>query len=167
VEAAIGATRVFAQRSPSAAVLVGTAGAYGSLPIGSVVVSRRLGLGYAAVPMDLGYVPRTPEVFESPAWMREAAGVAEADILTVGAITTSPGLVETWSASWQVEHMEAWSVARVAQEAGVPFVAVLGISNRVGPDAHAEWLAHRGTAEAAAREVVARLIASPVPGSPG
>jgi 3-methyl-2-oxobutanoate hydroxymethyltransferase len=47
--------------------------------------------------------------------------------------------------------------ALACQEAGVPFLAVLGIANEVGPQAHAQWRAHRAEAEAAARRAVGVL----------
>ena len=40
----------------------------------------------------------------------------------------------------------------------MPFVAVLGVANVVGPTAHEEWRANRALAEAAAREAVATLL---------
>ena len=61
-------------------------------------------------------------------------------------------------ARWQVEHMESWSVAAAAEAAGVPFVALLGITNEVGPEAHAQWLANRAAVESAVRDAARSLL---------
>lgn len=91
--------------------------------------------------------------------MTDRLGVPSHDVLTVSAITTDPGITATYAKHWQIEHMEAWAVAWAAQQAGVPLVILLGVANQVGPNAHAEWLANREAAEAAAREVALRLLA--------
>lgn len=164
LESAVCATRLILQKSPDAVLFVGSAGQFhDGVPVGSAVVSRRLGWASGVEAMGHGYVPRPPPVLETPEWMRTLSAVPEADVLTVGAISTAPELVRSFGATWQVEHMEAWSVARAAAECGVPFAAVLGISNRVGPDAHQEWLRHREAAELAAVEVARRMIGSGIP----
>jgi purine-nucleoside phosphorylase len=66
------------------------------------------------------------------------------------AITTDPGVAGALAAEGDVEHMEAFGVAWACARAGVPFAAVLGITNAVGPNAHAEWKANRAAAQAAA-----------------
>jgi futalosine hydrolase len=140
-------------------VLVGTAGAYpGGPPIGSVVCARRVGWAHGVAELGLGYVPRAPEDLETDPDLRAQLGLPEADVVTVGAITTSPELAAVLARRGQVEHMEAWSVARAAQRAGVPFAAVLGVTNEVGPDAHAAWKANREEVEARARQAAAVLL---------
>jgi hypothetical protein len=49
-----------------------------------------------------------------------------------------------------LENLEAFAVARAAAAAGVPFAAVVGVSNMVGPRAHVEWKAWAERAAAAA-----------------
>ena len=56
------------------------------------------------------------------------------------------------------EHLEAIGVALACKERGIPFVAVLGISNTVGADAHVQWLTHRDEAQQAARRAVLPLL---------
>lgn len=161
VRAALGAARWLATHTPTGVVLVGTAGAYAGGPaIGSVVVARRVGLSGGTSELGGGYTPLAPEPFETDAAWRAMAGVPEADVFTVSTITTHEGLAHRLAATWQVEHMETWSVGAACREAGVPFVAVLGISNQVGPGAHEAWLTHRAAAEAAARQVAQRLLAA-------
>ncbi|MCB9681657.1 MAG: phosphorylase [Alphaproteobacteria bacterium] len=159
VRSALGAADLLARRLPTAVILIGTAGAYpGGPEVGTVIAARRVGLSRGIAALGLGYVPAEPEALTTSAALRARLALPEADVLTVEAITTDPAHTARLGASWQVEHMEAWSVGAAARAAGVPFVAVLGIANRVGPDAHAEWLAHRAAAEGAARAAVQVLL---------
>ena len=59
-----------------------------------------------------------------------------------------------------LENLETFAVARACAQARIPFAAVLGISNRVGPQAHREWLRHAAPAAAAACAVVERWLVS-------
>jgi futalosine hydrolase len=164
LRAALGASAALAGGAWRGCVLLGTAGAYpGGPPIGSVVVARRLGLSAGIAEAGLGYAPLHPAPLEADAALRARLGLPEADVLTVEAITTDPDLVVARAATWAVEHMEAYAVALAAAGAGVPFVAVLGISNEVGPWAHSQWRENRGDAEAAARHVVRSWLAAEEP----
>lgn len=149
---------------PTWVALIGTAGAYpGGPPIGSVIAASRLGWGNGVATLGLGYVPRPPgpiagdlSLLASPA---VPGPIARHPVLTVAAITTDPALARRFAeAGWGVEHLEAYAVALACREAGVPFVAVLGISNDVGPDAHVQWLAHRDEAQDGARRTIAPLL---------
>jgi purine-nucleoside phosphorylase len=91
-------------------------------------------------------------------------GLPSSAVLTVPAITTDPEMVTALTGAaggpWAVEHLEAAAVALACAAVGVPFACALGIANRVGPDAHAEWLANRAAAEAGARAAAARAQSS-------
>lgn len=155
IRAAIGAFAALQAARPASVVLVGSTGAYDVLlPIGGAVVVRRVGWELGIADLGLGYVPLPPEPLTSDPALRARLSLPEVDALTVGAITTDPALAGLRGANWQVEHMEAYAVAAACAALHIPFVAVLGISNRVGPHAHAEWLAHRVQAEEAACSAV-------------
>lgn len=160
VAATASMARLCAERRPDAVILVGTAGAFpGGPPVGGVVVGTRLGLGAPAALLGLGYQPLAPPILAAdPTWVARfvAAGALPATILTQLAITTDPALSARLAADWAVEHMETYGAAWACHVAGVPFAAVLGITNMVGPKAHAQWLAHRAEAEAAVRAVAVR-----------
>jgi purine-nucleoside phosphorylase len=76
------------------------------------------------------------------------------------AITTSPALARKIAGRTgaDLENLEAFAVARVADAAGVPFACVLGISNRVGPKAHLEWRANAPRAAAAACRAALAIV---------
>lgn len=157
--AAARAAEILARRSPEAVVLLGTGGSYAQGPaIGEAIVASRVGMSYGVAAMGLGYVPRPPSPVDCDAQLIERIGLAAHAVQTVNAITTDSTLAERISDGWTVEHMEAFGVALACRNAGVPFTAVLGITNAVGPEAHTQWLTHRDAAQAAARDAVKHLI---------
>lgn len=160
VSAASAAARLAVGEPPDAVVLVGTCGAYAEdLPIGSVIVADRVGLSSGVAAMGLGYVPRPPAPIACHTDRVESLELPRVSVLTCGAVTTDPTLAERLADGWQAEHLEAFGVAWACHAAGVPFLAILGVANRVGPDAHVEWLTHREEAQEAARVAVRALLA--------
>ncbi|MCB9780656.1 MAG: hypothetical protein H6742_18965 [Alphaproteobacteria bacterium] len=159
VVAAANAATLLAELRPTAVVLVGTAGAYAGGPaIGTACVARRVGLADGAAAMGLGYVPRPPAPVPCDTRLLARTELRRCDVLNTGGVTTDPLLAERLSDGWQVEHMEAFGVAQAAAAAGVPFTAILGIANVVGPDAHVQWLTHRNQAQDAARDAARALL---------
>ncbi|MCK6507245.1 futalosine hydrolase [Myxococcota bacterium] len=160
VVAAASTARILCELRPDAVVLIGTAGSYrGGPPVGQACAARRVGLADGAATMGLGYVPRPPPPLPCDPRLLARAGVPAVDVLNTGAITTDPVLAARLADGWQVEHLEAYGVAAACAAAQVPFVALLGIANQVGPDAHAQWLTHRNAAQDSAREAANALIA--------
>ena len=156
VAAATGTARLLATDRPEAVVLVGTAGAYAGGPqVGTVVVVSEVLLGSAAAVLGLGYVPRAPGPIELDTRWLGRPDLPRARVLTNLAITTDVDLASRLGALAEVEHMEAYAVAYACADAGVPFAAVLGITNTVGPGAHAEWLRHRLSVGASVQAVAA------------
>ncbi len=159
LRAAASAARQFALQSPKAVVLVGTAGAYAGGPeIGSVIASGDLGWAHGVDALGAGYVPVPPNIIPSHADLQVLFNLPVSDVLTIGAITTDPALQQIHAARWAVEHMEAYGVALAAADAGVPFCAVLGITNRVGPQSHEQWKANRALMEQAVQATVASAL---------
>ncbi len=168
VDAAVGATRAIARFQPRLILFVGTAGSYGATPpIGGVAIARRLFLASTAVARAEAYLP-APAVVTATAdsTLRRAlldgapAGAIIADVATTIAITRSASLARRLAAvtGATVENLEVFAVARAAHAAGIPFGAALGISNRVGPRAHAEWLRHQAAATIAASAVIWEFV---------
>jgi purine-nucleoside phosphorylase len=156
--------RVLAEQRPSGVVMVGTAGAYpGGPAIRKVCKARRVGLADGAAAMGLGYTPRPPVPIPCDRRLFSKVDAVEGDVLTVGAVSTDMVLAGRLSDGWQVEHLEAFGAAAACFDAGVPFLAVLGIANKVGPEAHAQWLVHRNAAQDAARAAVLHLMGTSEP----
>jgi len=159
VVAAVNAARIIEQREPKAVIMIGTAGAYpGGPPTGSAIVAKKLGLSYGVASMGLGYVPRAPEPIEVDPNLYSGLDLPAHNVLTVGAVTTNEQLADRLCDGWEVEHLEAYSVAFACQQRNIPCIVVLGIANEVGPLAHSEWLTNRDAAQKAARDAVYPLI---------
>jgi nucleoside phosphorylase len=151
--------RLLERTRPSGVVLVGTGSAYAGGPaIGSACAARRVGLADAVTQLGLGYVPRPPPPQRCDRRLVERLGLPECDVLSLGGVTTDATLAERLADGWQVEHLESYAAAFACAEAEVPFVAVLGIVARAGPDAHTQWLTNRGLAREAARLAVRPLL---------
>ena len=158
-------------------LFIGTAGSYGAVPpIGGVAIARHVLLASSAVARGDGYLPGplVTRVTTDARWRRSlvaaggggAAGatatVVVGDVATPLAITKAAALARRLARATgaAVENLEAFGVARAAHRAGVPFGAVLGVSNRVGPRAHEEWVRHQARATRAASDVAGALLAS-------
>lgn len=149
LRAALGAARALSARRPPAVVLVGTCGAYpGGPPIGARLVAGALGFADLGAAGGLGYTPLPPPILHADSALSERFGLPSASVLTLGAITSAASVAAALGASWSLEHLEAYAVAAACAEQGVPFAAVLGVTNVVGPGAHAEWRANRAAVEA-------------------
>ncbi len=173
VEAALGTARALADLQPRALILLGTAGVYrGSGPrpaIGAAVVARNIRFASVGTTRGLVYFPGPMPLAAScdrklRSGLAAAASVLQVDVACPPAITRSAAAAaevagETGAA---VENLEAFAVARAAAEAGVPFAAVLGIANQVGPRAHAEWAAHGAEAAARACAVLLEYLGRPL-----
>lgn len=159
VIAAARASAIIAEHKPDAILLIGTAGSYvGGPEIGQVISSRTVGLRSGVSAMGLGYTPRPPAPIEGSPTLMAKLDIEHHNVLTVPAVTTDETLALRLSDGYTVEHLEAFGVAAAAREVGIPFLAVLCITNIVGPNAHTQWLANRDSAQAAARAAIAPLI---------
>ncbi len=165
VEAAAGAARAIARHRPAVVLFVGTAGVYRSArrryAIGSAVVADRLRLASLAVARGDAYLPQPlpAEARTTPALRDELAGadLALADVACPLGITGSRGAATRLAATSgaALENLEAFAAARACATAALPFAAVLGVTNEVGPDAHAQWKANAAAACDAAAAAVA------------
>jgi nucleoside phosphorylase len=172
VEAAIGATTAIAEVKPDAVMFVGTAGSYPGrrpdLALAGVVTARRLFLLADGVATGDAYLPSAlPATQETTVALRRiaaGAGLLMADVACPLAITSRPAQARRGdrAPACDVENLEAFAVARAAAAADLPFAAILGISNTVGPSAHAAWKRNATRAAAAAcraaLEVIGRSI---------
>jgi nucleoside phosphorylase len=171
VDAGIGAARAIARHRPTRVIFVGTAGAYrsvrGAPAIGAVVSARELlAVSTAALRGD-GYLPAPQVVREAAAPALRAAiqagaagPPAEVAVACPVAITRTARLAGKIARGTgaAVENLEAFAVARAAAAAGLPFAALLGIANDVGPSAHHQWRDNHRSASRAACEAVAEFL---------
>jgi purine-nucleoside phosphorylase len=165
VASALGAAEVL-RRGPSAVIFSGTCGAYPGGPATlEVAVSRRIHLVSPLAVEGRAHLPArlSPPIdgAEGLGASLVSAGAVAVDVATTLAVTTDEGLARAIAGTGcLVEHMEAYAVAAACERAGVPFVAVLGVANVVGPNAHAEWKANHEEAARRAALVVRRALRS-------
>jgi nucleoside phosphorylase len=169
--AAVGAATKIGALRPRGVVLVGTCGAFADGPsLGAVAVARRVVLAEPAVVRGEAAYPE-PMSTELAADRRlgdalVAAGGTFADMATTLAVTTDDALAARMAAftSCTVEHLEAYAVAAACAAHGVPFVAALGVANRVGAIGRAEWRQNHRAASAAAIAVLGSWMRAGAPG---
>ena len=168
VEAAIGATAAIAAVKPAVVIFVGTAGLYPNrrpdLALAGAVAARRLVLSADGVTTGDAYLPPAlPAAQETTLALRRiaaATGLLIADVACPLAITSRPAVVGRRARvpACDLENLEAFAVARAAAAAGLPFAAIFGISNTVGPSAHATWKRNAARAAAAACRAALEVI---------
>ena len=170
VDAAVGAVGAIARARPGRLVFVGTAGIYGPAKearsaIGTAVVAGEIVCVSTSTLRREAYLP-------GPMVLRVATSRSLQAALTDGragravvvacplAITSSTALGRriAQATGAALENLEAFAVARAAAAAGIPFAAVLGVANRVGPQGHEEWRRHHRAASRAACELAARFL---------
>jgi len=77
------------------------------------------------------------------------------------AITVDPEGAALLATLAAVEHLEVTGVFAACAAAGVPVAAALGVANRVGPQAHAEWKASHARVSRALVAALAGVLAGP------
>ena len=178
VEVSIAMTRCVSEQRPTAALLLGTCGAFAAAhPIGSVVSGVRVRLvdgsvvdGTAALP---GPMP-VDAVFDPGLHAAlVGAGATSVQIANTVGITIDDALAARLARAGggvgvggggqddsgpDVEHLEAFAFARACAVAGIPCAAALGVANVVGSKGRAEWLAGHERASDAAADVAWRAV---------
>lgn len=144
VTAGVATARLIAALKPDRVLFVGTCGAYdGRLAIGdlleaveavSVSVEELEGRGFRPA-IECVRWPATL-TFPRPLAL-PAHTVAVPMVITKG--MNGAKLLSGYAAA---EHLELTGVFAACHDAGVPCGAILGVADRVGPDAHAEWKAN-------------------------
>jgi nucleoside phosphorylase len=163
VDAALGAMRCITQHRPDRVVLLGTCGAMPSsgLAIGDVVVGRSAFLADAAVLEGRAAMPYLAEAIPLDAGLVHdlvAAGARPARIVNTLGVTTDDALATKLTELGDVEHLEAYAVARACVLASVPCAVVLGVANVVGSSGREQWRANHLVASARAAEVAVRVL---------
>lgn len=173
VEAAIATARLIDKHHPSAVLLVGTAGVYprqpAELELDMAAIAGRIRLLPQILPGKHAYLPAVvpTEARSTPALvraLRKAAELPTADVACPLGITATAAAASAAAklSGCVLENLEAFAVARAAALAKVPFAAILGIANHVGPSGHREWERHaKSAAQSACQAVCAALATVP------
>jgi nucleoside phosphorylase len=169
VESAIGTTLLLTQQRPDAALLVGTAGLYPgpatNVELGQAAIAAKIVLLPEVLPGKHVFLPSIlpDRVRCAPALvriLRRNAHLPATDVACPLGITATKKAAAAAAklSGCRLENLEAFAVARAAATARVPFAAVLGIANQVGPAGHEQWKKHaQAAADAACKAVLAVL----------
>ncbi|MFI5048350.1 MAG: hypothetical protein ACHQEA_00620 [Gaiellales bacterium] len=138
VEAAVGASRAFADHAPDEAVLVGAAGTYrpdrapvGSALIASAVRCQGIGVGEQSA-AELGWTELDViELGGDGGQLLSVAAASEDETRAMARASLHPEAV--------AEEMEAFAVALAALRFGVRLTVVRGISNVAGDRDQSRW----------------------------
>ncbi len=163
VDAGLGAGRAIVQTEPDAVLLIGTAGLLprprrSALEVGSAAVVSRIALAAACADGETYFPgPMAQEVLpddEFAAALKAAAAIPRAAVACTLAITRDATIAQRIAdgTHCDLENLEAFAVARAAAAADVPFAAILGIANHVGPAGHTQWKANGAKTAAVACE---------------
>ncbi len=137
ITAALETSRLLREHRPVRLLFVGTCGAYdGRLAVGDVL-SARQAIATSVEELE-GRAYRPPaEVTRWPAtW---ALPLPAHDVAVPPAITITEAGARALARIAPAENLELTGVLAACAAAGVPAAAALGVANRVGPGAHAEW----------------------------
>lgn len=142
VPAAVETARLLALHRPERVLFVGTCGAYDArLATGDLLSASEA----VAASLDEREGRAYRPAVERTRWPATWALPLDAWAVAVPpAITCTAAGALVLSAVAAAEHLELTGVFAACHAAGVPVAAALGVANRVGPDAHAEWRASHG-----------------------
>jgi len=141
VEAAVGASRAFADRTPDEAVLVGAAGTYrpDAVPVGSAVVASAvrcegIGVGEQSA-AELGWTELDVlDLDGDGGQILSVAAASEDEARAAARAGRHPKAI--------AEEMEGFAVALAARRFGVRLTVVRGISNVAGDRDQSRWRLH-------------------------
>jgi nucleoside phosphorylase len=167
VDAAIGITRCVIRHEPTDVAFIGTCGSLRGFAVGEAVVAESVMLVDPSI--DGGRaVAVSPLVCSLQATdLGDAlvgAGARRVKVANTIGVTTNAELAMTLSRAYDVEHLEAFAIARAAMTTRVPCTIVLGVANEVGPTGSDEW--KKNHADVSAR-MAERLIGALVKTSRG
>lgn len=158
VEAAATTARLVAEHHPERILFVGTCGAYdGRLAVGDLLlVSEALATSLDEVE-GRAFRPKLERVRYPATWTPAVPFPAHV-VAVPPAITRTAEGAHRLAALAAAEHLELTGVFVACQQARVPVAAALAVANRVGPNAHEEWLANHARVSRSLVEALAPVL---------
>jgi nucleoside phosphorylase len=156
ISSAVETARLVRELRPSRVLFLGTCGAYDDrLAVGDLVAAASALATSVEEAEGRAYRPeaetrRWPATWQLP--------LPAHDVAVPPAITTSLEGARTLARLAAVENLEITGVFAACAAAGVPVAAALGVANRVGPGAHAEWKREHARVSAALVEALRRTV---------
>jgi purine-nucleoside phosphorylase len=137
IPAAVETSRLVRELRPRRVLFLGTCGAYDDrLAVGDLLAAASALATSVEETEGRAYRPDAEARRWSATWQLP---LPAHDVAVPPAITLTAEGARALSRVAAVEHLELTGVFAACAAAGVPVAAALGVANRVGPDAHAEW----------------------------
>lgn len=166
IEAAINSALLISDLKPKSVYFLGSAGFYSEtyLSIGDVALGHIYHFG------DLGQVQNhsyKPEIMNLPIETstfclteKFSFKVKNCSVVTVPSITKNDELSLKIKAFFkaEIEHLEAYSIAKICSDVQIPFFSIFGLSNEVGIHSHEQWLKNQDLALEHASDVLGKII---------
>jgi nucleoside phosphorylase len=168
IESAIGTTALLARFKPDMLVLIGTAGVFDcanveileAAAVSTTVIGSPEKDDVAQLPAPMPRESMTSRRLTSA--MSKTLGLKTTRVVCPLAITRTvqraEALMKVTGAS--LENLEVFAVAQAAKRAKVPFVAVLGVANTVGPKGAHQWRKYGEAAAATACDAVCTWLSN-------
>jgi purine-nucleoside phosphorylase len=159
IAAAVETSRLLRELGPGRVLFVGTCGAYDDrLAVGDLLSAASALATSVEETSGRAYRPDAEPRRWSATWRLPFPAH---DVAVPPAITTSSEGARALARLAPVEHLELTGVFAACAAASVPVAAALGVANRVGPDAHAEWKREHARVSASLVEALRRTVLSP------
>jgi purine-nucleoside phosphorylase len=140
--AAVVTARLLAERPFARVLFAGTCGAYDDrLSVGDLLSASSVVTVSLDVLEGRAYQPSAEVAEWAATWTLPFPPHA---VAVTPAITSTVDGARRLALLAAAEHLELTGVFAAAHAAGVPVAGALAVANRVGPDAHAEWVRHNG-----------------------
>jgi purine-nucleoside phosphorylase len=137
ITAAVETARLLREHRPGRLLFVGTCGAYdGRLAVGDVLSAGQAIATSVEEAEGRAYRPSAETTRWPATWVLP---LPAHDVAVPPAITLTDAGARVLARIASAEHLELTGVFAACAAAGVPAAAALGVANRVGPGAHAEW----------------------------
>ena len=152
IAAAVETSRLVRELRPLRVLFLGTCGAYDDrLPVGSFIAAATAIATSVEEVLGRAYRPDAEVRRWGASWQLP---LPSHDVAVPPAITLTVEGARALSRVAAAEHLELTGVFAACWAAGVPVAAALGVANRVGPDAHAEWKREHARVSAALVEAL-------------
>ena len=141
VAATFGLTHFLENYRPERIVAIGTAGTFNAkhFPVGTIVQAKSVSM--------VSHVPGMYACKDSPLLCKEGLGEVDLPFVRVYApqeITSDAKRATQLAKHYDVEHLESYAYAFVANKFKIPLQITLGLTNVVGPKGHEQWKKNEG-----------------------
>ncbi|MDP2876224.1 MAG: phosphorylase [Holophaga sp.] len=152
IEAAVTTARLLAQHRPARVLFLGTCGAYDDrLAVGAILsASEAIAISISEL-RGTAFRPQAERTRWASSWPLPFPAHS---VAVPPAITRDPNEAKLLATIAPAEHLELTGVFAACQADRIPVAAALVVANRVGPEAHAEWLRNHARVS---RELVAAI----------